>query len=120
LRGEVIVGWEPASTVKRESPFGIAKRALLHVFKTGGGTLGLFHCGSLCSPNGLCQFHPFLDRRFREKRTLLYFLQDAGPLILFLEPSNSAIDRFVFTNDNADQEIHLLRVLTILVLRVVD
>lgn len=78
--------------------------------------LGLFHCGTLCTPNGFGQFHPFLDGGLGEERTLFDFFEYTRTLVLFLETPYGAIDGFVFTDDNANQEIHLLRGLTMVVI----
>ena len=75
----------------------------LHFFK---------HC-ALIPTNSFHSLHPLFDGWLREERPFLEFLQYPGPLILLLESPNCLIDRFVITDDNADQKIHLLTVRTL-------
>lgn len=65
---------------------------------------------TLVSAYRLHLFHPPLDGRLCEECPLLEFLENAGPFVLLLETPNCLIDRFVVTDDNADQKIHLLTV----------
>jgi len=59
--------------------------------------------GPLCAAYGFDPLHAFLHRRFCEIGALLEFLQDARALVLLLEALDRAIDRFVFSNDDAYQ-----------------
>lgn len=105
---------------KNESPFDIVERARLNTAKGGRNPLGLFHGGSLGAANGLCQLHPLFDGRLREEGTLLDFLQNARTFVLLLETAYGAVDGLILTDNNANQEIHLLRVLTKLMEQTVD
>lgn len=68
----------------------------------------LFFCkGPLRTADGLCFLHPPLDGRLGEERALLEFFQNTRPLVLLLEAADRAIYRFVLTDNDADQSIHL-------------
>ena len=64
--------------------------------------------GALRAANSLLLFHSFLDRGLGIVRPLLEFFQYAGTFVLFLETLYSAIDGFVFLNDDANQVGHSL------------
>jgi hypothetical protein len=57
----------------------------------------------LSSANCLHSLHPLLDGGFREVRPLLKLLQNPRPLILFLESSESPIDRLVLLDYDTNQ-----------------
>ncbi len=65
---------------------------LLHLFRD-----------SLLATNGLQPRHAVRDRRFRERRATLEFLQDTRTLILLLEATNRAVYRLTFLNGYSDQ-----------------
>ena len=52
-----------------------------------------------------CLLHSLLDRRLCEKCALFHFLEDTRSFVLLLKPSQCAVDGFVFTYKNTDQEI---------------
>jgi len=68
---------------------------LLHLF---------FRIRALRTPNGFDFLHSLLHRWLREERALFEFLQDARPLIFFLESLESTVDRFIFIDNYADQK----------------
>ena len=68
---------------------------LLHLF---------FRISALRAPNGFDFLHSFFHRWFCEKSALFEFLQNARPLIFFLETLESTVDRFIFVDNYADQK----------------
>ncbi len=70
----------------------------------------LFHHRTLCAADGLHLLHTLLDRRLGEERSFLELLKNAGALVFLLETTDSAVDGFVFTDDNSDQRNHLLTI----------
>lgn len=61
--------------------------------------------GSLCPSNRLNLLHALLDGGLREVGPLLELLQDPRALILLLESFEGTINRFVFGNYDADQNV---------------
>lgn len=61
--------------------------------------------GALGAADGLLLFHSLLDGRLGIISPLLEFFQNARTLVLFLEALDSAVDGFVFLDDDADQVV---------------
>ncbi len=62
-----------------------------------------FSFRALGAADGFHFFHSPLHRRLREKGALLELLQDARPLVFFLETFECTVDRFIFVKDNSYQ-----------------
>lgn len=60
---------------------------------------------ALCAADGFLLFHALLDRRLGVVGPLFELFKNTRTLVLFLETLNSAIDGFVFLNNDADQVI---------------